>query len=220
MSLSRWIWSVNAERRHLTPDQLAAAIVMRNALELSEAAKARQLEAGQQQGAHGKEGGRGHAKPLPMNSSEGVSEAPVGARKHSGDTRKVMAQEAQVSEYKIGQAQNLKKHAPELLEDVKQGKTSLRKAARQARQKAGNTKQPTSNSAERRSVKNADTAITAGELDLKRVISLAVNGVRKIMRDLPGQSRESFLQGTIYFLEKLRKPVDARVEDEPQGRAG
>ena len=71
LTLAERIWSMNAERRHLTVDQyLATRIVVSGYIE-REAAKIRQVVAG----AHGKDGGRGHKKPLQTNSSEGVCDA-------------------------------------------------------------------------------------------------------------------------------------------------
>jgi hypothetical protein len=66
--LAHWIWSVNGERRHLTLDQITAAQVAIRAWEEQEAARQRQIEAGQ----HGKEGGRGHKKPLGTERSPRV----------------------------------------------------------------------------------------------------------------------------------------------------
>jgi hypothetical protein len=42
MSLARWIWSENVDRRHLTKDQIAAAITALRAFEEREAARKRQ----------------------------------------------------------------------------------------------------------------------------------------------------------------------------------
>jgi hypothetical protein len=43
MSLAQWIWSQNVERRHLTKDQIAAAITARKAIEEQEAARQNSL---------------------------------------------------------------------------------------------------------------------------------------------------------------------------------
>jgi hypothetical protein len=49
---------------------IAWAFVQRHAWQEEEAARDRQVEAGQK---HGKEGGRGHKKTLPMEPAEGLS---------------------------------------------------------------------------------------------------------------------------------------------------
>jgi hypothetical protein len=217
MPLSCWIWSVNIRRRHLSGDQIAVAVVEFREWELHEAARLRQIEAGKQQGDHGKKGGRGHAKPLPANSSEGVSEDPVKLRSHSGDTRKAMAKEAQVSEYKIGQVQKVKKHAPELLKDVKQGKTPLRSAARQAGGQPANAQKQ--KSAKRKPVKNAD-APSRANFNVMRAARSSYAAFCIDLRDVPGAYRDAFVREYFLLLEKLKSPVDLKADDENQRQAG
>jgi hypothetical protein len=146
MSLYDWIWSVNAARRHLTTDQVAIIQVTLLELKLREEARRRQIEAGRQQGEHGKEGGRGNAKPLPMKSSEGVSESsavPGGEpstpvqphRDRSGETRARLAEKGDVSEYKIQQAMKVVHTDPKLAAEVAQGKMPLRQAAKKVKSK-------------------------------------------------------------------------------------
>jgi hypothetical protein len=118
----------NAERRHLSVDQYLAVQVALEGWEATEAAKLRQLEAGKQQGERGKEGGRGHKKPLPINRSEGVSAPP--AQPKAPDVRKQIATATGASEHKVQQAITLQRVAPELLQQVAHGKVTLREAAK------------------------------------------------------------------------------------------
>lgn len=122
-SIVRWIWAINAERRHLTNDQYVAIAIELCAYEEREAAKIRQIAAASSQGAHGKEGGRGHTKPSAADSSQRVSKP---AREPA--VRAQIAQQFGVSEYKTQQALNVQKAQQELLKKVIQGKLSLREA--------------------------------------------------------------------------------------------
>jgi hypothetical protein len=139
MSLSQWIWSVNAERRHLTVDQIAMVHAALHSWQEKESARLRQIKAGSQQGEHGKEGGRCKIKPLPSISSEGVSTSidyptPDTGKDRSGETSVKLAREAGVSEYKMRQALNVMDD-PALVKEVTAGKTKLRTAAKRAKAK-------------------------------------------------------------------------------------
>ncbi|HYK63813.1 MAG TPA: hypothetical protein VEY94_02615, partial [Patescibacteria group bacterium] len=123
--LSRWIWSINAERRHLTIDQYLAAQVALTGYEEREEARLKQVAAGKEQAAHGSEGGRGHKKPLMTKSSEGVTKP-----KPAPTTRKKLAQQYNVSEHKAQQVLNVDKKKHELLKEIAQGKMPLREAAK------------------------------------------------------------------------------------------
>jgi hypothetical protein len=90
-------------------------------------AELKKIQIGSVQGDHGKEGGRGHKKPLQTNSSAGVSRAGV---------RREIAQQAQISEHKAQQAIQVAQHAPELLDQVMTGKEKLKDAAKKARAKS------------------------------------------------------------------------------------
>jgi ParB-like nuclease domain len=88
--LARWIWSVNAERRHLTLDQVLAVEVAVKAWEEIEAARQRQ-----QSSAPGP--GRGHKK-VQTNSSE-----PFARPKPAPQVRTKLAKQLNVSERKAGE---------------------------------------------------------------------------------------------------------------------
>lgn len=126
MPVERWIWSLNVERRHLTTDQIAWAIVQRRAWEEKEAARARQLQAGER----GKEGGRGHEKTLPVVPPEGFSEP-------KGETRDLLAKEAGISANKVRQALAVQKLAetggitPAVAGHLRQGTVKLHEVLKQ-----------------------------------------------------------------------------------------
>ena len=136
MPVERWIWSLNVERRHLTQDQIAWAIVQRRAWELKKAALLAQIEAGKQQAERGKEGGRGHKKPLPQGAGEGVSPP---RRDRSRETDMVLAKEAGVSRNKIDQALAIQKLAddqkvgPDVSEQLRQGTVKLHEVLKAGR---------------------------------------------------------------------------------------
>jgi hypothetical protein len=137
MTIYDWIWSLNVERRQLSADQRVTILAGLTAVSERDAARQRQIEAGRQQGDHGKEGGRGNAKPLPANSPEGVSDPPAmpptkpKKRDRSGETPRRLAQKAGVSEHKAKQALKVIKEDPKLAREVGDGKATLRQAAKQ-----------------------------------------------------------------------------------------
>jgi hypothetical protein len=134
MTPAHWIWSVNVERRHLTLDQIVAVQVGIHAWEEQEAARQRQIEAGRQQAERGKEGGRGHKKPLHTKRCAGVSPTEVvPKRKRRGGVVAKLAKEAGVSERKARKAIAVQKANPGLLKRVAQGETTLHEAARQVK---------------------------------------------------------------------------------------
>lgn len=146
MSLARWVWSVNAERRHLTPDQIATAHVAIAAHEAREEARRRQLELGRE---GGKDGGRGIKKTLIQIPGEGLPDADQRDRGDrgrfvgdSGRTDERLAKEAGVSRYKIEQALSIQKADPELLKDVVRGSVTLNEATKQVAKRESKT-QPT-----------------------------------------------------------------------------
>jgi hypothetical protein len=113
--LSRWIWSVNVERRHLTVDQIIAAQVELRAYEELEAAKLRMVAGGKAAGNHRPKGVTKRSHP----------------KKREPTVRTKLAKELNVSERKVQQALNVKKYQPELLKEVQHGKIPLREAAKQ-----------------------------------------------------------------------------------------
>ena len=220
MTLARWIWSVNVERRHLTLDQIVAVEVAINAWEEREAARRRQDEARKAQGEHGKEGGRGNKKPLPINRSGRVSDV-YAAREidpgtepatsepdqpstaepeestreprpegRSGEVRKRLAKKVGASERKIQQALNAQSADPELLKQVVQGATTLRDADKQAKAKRGRQKR-------RGSAKPK-------AFNLERAVTRAVRAVEKVLDASPDENRDVLLAELVKTLEAMR----------------
>lgn len=123
MPVDCWIWSLNVERRHLTPDQIAWAIVQRRAWQEEKAARDRQAEAGKQ--FH-----KGSPK-VPVEPPEPL----LGAK---GETREVLAKEAGVSTNKVRQALAVQKLAsqervaPSVMEQLKNGAVKLHDVIKRA----------------------------------------------------------------------------------------
>jgi len=125
----RGVWSVNVERRHLTLEQILAIEVALNGWEKTEAAKAKQAEAGRESAAKRTAAKRGQS--LPTSRSEALS-SPTDAPKaaHAPDVRKQIATTTGASERKVQQALNVQKAAPDLLQQVAHGKVPLCAAAK------------------------------------------------------------------------------------------
>jgi hypothetical protein len=122
-----WIISQNIHRRSLTDDQRGAiATQIYGWQRRRRMAELKQLDVLQQQGAHGKEGGRGHKKPL------GVKSPPRVFRR----LRDEIVEQTGISEHKAKQAIQVAQHAPELLDGVVAGETKLRDAAKKAKTKS------------------------------------------------------------------------------------
>jgi hypothetical protein len=118
MTLARWIWSINAERRHLTVDQYVAAQVSLYSWEESEAAKLKQIDAG-------KKGGQTAGRSRPKaNSLVTDSSQPYAEPKRAPAVRTKLAEQLGVSEHKVQQAINVQKADPELLKKVAKGTVS------------------------------------------------------------------------------------------------
>jgi len=110
------------KRRHLTPDQLACL-----ALEEMEylAAESRSKRAQ----VAGLAGGRGRSKEVETDSSADTSTAKL-TRDRSTDARPAAAKQYGVSERKLREAQLIKRHSPDLYEQVKIGGERLAVARR------------------------------------------------------------------------------------------
>jgi hypothetical protein len=123
-TLARWMWAINAERRHLTVDQYVAAQVALHSWEASEAAKLKQIEAGKTAGRS-----RPQHKQLETNPSQ-----PIEKPKRAPQVRTKLAEQLGVSEHKVQQAINVQKADPELLKKVAKGEVSnLREAVKKVR---------------------------------------------------------------------------------------
>ena len=130
MPVDRWIWSLNVERRHLTPDQIAWAIVQRRAWQERQAAMEREKSG---KSADGTGGGRGHKKNPGVEPPQGLLDVAS-----VGKVREVLAKEAGTSANKIRQAlavQELasqERVAPELAEQLKNGTVKLHDVIKRA----------------------------------------------------------------------------------------
>ena len=125
MSVTRWIWAVNAKRRHLTAEQIIAAEVALHALEEQEAARSRQAASRNMPRDE-----RGQFQPVPPVSAEPAEAAP-------GETRVKLAKKIGTSRYKVHQALKIQKADPQLLKQVAHGTISLHEA-----EKTGRRRQP------------------------------------------------------------------------------
>lgn len=131
-TVAQWIWSANAERRHLTADQWLAIQVALTAWEERELAKLKQIEGGKR----GAEGGRGNTKTHVTESSQGFPE-----EQRTPAVRTKIAKQLGVSEHKVQQALNVQKANPDLLKEVTNGTVKLSAAARQVKSTAPAKKQ-------------------------------------------------------------------------------
>jgi hypothetical protein len=191
MSLSRWIWSVNAERRHLTIDQLTAVQVGIRAWEEQQGARQRQIAG---KSADGSAGGRGKKK-LQVSSPEGFPEAAGGnevkrRKDRSGETCVRIANEIGTSEHKVRQALSVQQADPELLKQVAQGATTLRKAAKTVKAKA--KPKPKPNGKQR------------GALDVERQIKYVMERVDAVLEKCSDEDRGTFLAELIQTLERMK----------------
>jgi len=118
-TLAAWIWSINAERRHLTVDQWLAIHVEFQAFEEREAAKLRQIEGG-------KTAGRGRPQQVEAHASQAIAQP-----QRAPAVRTKLAKQLGVSEHKVQQALNVQKADPDLLKQVTSGTVKLSAAAKQ-----------------------------------------------------------------------------------------
>jgi ParB-like chromosome segregation protein Spo0J len=119
VSALEWIYALNLQRRDLTDDQ-RAVLVLKMQEQMVEESRAKQIEAGKR----GAEGGRGHKK----NPSPGIRRRDYRAEHARSSTGRAAAAVG-VSRYQVEQAAKVKKHSPELLEQVRNGAITLAKAA-------------------------------------------------------------------------------------------
>ena len=128
--IGRYIISTNIYRRHLHPDRQIAICSLANRLIRAAIAAEAKLKIQKQQGAHGVEGGRGHKKPLNTERCSRVSQR--NAREmHSRSTIGQIAALADTSHRKAAQAARVLDHSPELIQQVADGKVTLREATKQ-----------------------------------------------------------------------------------------
>ncbi len=118
-SLVKFAWSLNGERRDLTPSQRAAAAVLM--LPILEEEAAERMAQGQ------KEGGRGHKK----NSTQKVGES---LDRHAGEAAAEAAKMTGANRQYVADAKKLKEKAPEDFEQLRTGKTTIAKAIQKRRE--------------------------------------------------------------------------------------
>jgi hypothetical protein len=210
MTLSRWIWSVNGERRHLTPLQLAAAHLAVNGWEDSENARQRQAE-GRQHG--GEIGGRGRLKTdsLPTNPSAtyppdatsyetGVSVDLADSKdqkSRSGDRRTNLVADFGISHNKAQTLLRIEKEAPELLTEVVQGKVPFLETAKLAQVKRDSKTVRSPKKGQQKKTQKRNSAPKPGSAmelgpELEELIRKAVLAVEKVLRSVPEDQQETF----------------------------
>ncbi len=132
-SLVKFAWSLNGERRDLTPSQRAAAAVLMLPI-LEEEAAERQAEAGKRGG----EGGRGNKKTLTQKVEYGFPDRDEDKAKTADRNQKTAAAEAAkmtgANRQYVADAKKLKEKAPEDFEQLRTGKTTIAKAIRKRRE--------------------------------------------------------------------------------------
>jgi hypothetical protein len=204
MSLSQWIWSVNAQRRHMTDEQIGAARFELIKYEKTEAARQRQIAAGSAQGGHGAKGGRGNKKPLAANSPQGVLQPTIKpVRDHSRDSRAEIAKELNWSEHKTQDLINIDKKKPGAVKaiikgttTVKQEKKALKESAPKRAHTRVKTKSPTGNPEPK-----ATTA--RSPFDMEPALLTAMAAVDAAFELVPADWRDDFKQELIENIQRL-----------------
>jgi len=175
-SIARWIWSMNAERRHLTVDQYVAAEVAITDWEK------RQEEARQRMSEGGRAAGR--SRPKAERAEIDRSQPITASAKRTPQLRTQIAQKLGVSERKVQQAINVQRAAPQLIRDVAKGKTSLSKVTKAAKTKP--------------------VKICAPKFDLDRSISKVMRVVDACLDGTTDQQRDSLISQLIITLEQIK----------------
>jgi hypothetical protein len=220
MPLARWIWSMNAERRHLSRDQILTIRLEICQWEKQECARKRQAE-GRRRGGETAGRGRPKADSLTTISSATCTDAPRPdhgddappsgeERDHSGDVRAEVAAEIGESQYRVQQAMNLKKANPAAYNTVKTGEATLRRAANLAKPAIDGMKR--SGPKRRISRKDGPTMPTkAGTTDAdadkvkatEKVINRGTKGIEKLYHSLPEDQQKYFAEEIIAFVRLL-----------------
>lgn len=179
-----WIISLNIERRSLTPEMRLAILAQAESLmsAMRREANERRQAARTAQGHHGIEGGRGHKKDSNMDSYSRVPKRDT-VQMNARSTAGQLAAKAGVSQHKAAQAIAVRKHAPELLEEVKTGRMKLRDAARK--------------------VERQERPKKPKLFDLEKVLRREVTHFEKVRDSLPGDMQGKFVREFIRTLEKL-----------------
>ncbi len=206
LSVSNWTWTVNAERRHLTSDQLAAAAVKFTAITERDAAHQRKIDGGKQGGgAAGK--GRRKLNRVPTISSDAydgvgpnaaaeIAKETKPKKDHSGEVRARIAATAHVSEYKAQQALDLEEEAPALLDSVINGEMRLGKAHKQIRPDVRTGKQLAS--------ANVEIARSCPvSFDLEAAITATVRKVEADRDKVPEEHQDTFLREVAEMVRRL-----------------
>jgi hypothetical protein len=176
---------MNIHRRSLSADQ--RGVIWNKAADVMSAmARAKQKAAG----IHGSEGGRGRKKPLLPNDSKGSE--PESRARNARSTAGQLATGAGISQRKAAEVLAVKKHAPELADDVARGKVKLKVAAKVARERAAEEKPP-------RKTKPRKPR----PVDLEKVLRREVAHFEKTRDSLPKDMRPQFCREFIRTLERL-----------------
>lgn len=181
------IAALNLHRRHLSPDQRAAAFVKLLGIHRKELAQQRRVESGKATGGlrgNPKQGGGENAATLPDKRSQ------------RADTRRDVAREAGVSEHKVRQA--LAAADAGLVDEVAEGKMPLREAAKQAKA-TQQPKEPKAKAQPKEPQKKPDSKVFVSSklMKCRQVIETAFAAMRNKWE------REQFREELAAFLRRL-----------------
>jgi hypothetical protein len=215
-SLAQWVLSMNIRRRHMSKNQIAAAFLKLNGWEARQLAGERQAQ-GRRQG--GKAAGRGRSKANSSmtDSSSSYSAGGPTARpsapepenatpspQKSGSRRANLAKELNLSEHEAQQLLDIEKGAPDLLEEVLQGRMTVLEAAKRARE---NLDRKTRRSARKKPVASATEAAPSPRdecnTNLETLITRAVLAVEEVLALVPDEKKEYFKSQVSDTISKL-----------------
>ena len=209
MSVARWIWSVNAERRHMADDQIGAAKYQLIKYEKWEAARKRQIAAGSQQGARGEEGGRGNKKPLAVNSPQGVLQRDPQAtpaikpgRDRSRDSRAEIARELDWTDHKAKNLIEIDKAEPQAVKEIILGTTTVKKAAKRVKASL-RAKSASARKKAKPPVRNLKAAQPRAIFDMEPALKTAMSSVDEAFESVPADWRDDFKKELIKTIQCL-----------------
>ncbi|WP_136515686.1 hypothetical protein [Geomonas edaphica] len=127
-SLVDFVIGLNLHRRHLTDDQKSAVAFDMIPLKQAEA-KERQREAGIERAASAERDGTGQL--VTKRTQAGDEQTPLD---RAPTTRKIVADAIGISERKVQDIINIAKEAPEKVEEIKQGKATVKEVMREVEQ--------------------------------------------------------------------------------------
>jgi hypothetical protein len=213
-TVAQWIWSTNAERRHLTVDQWLGVQVAFRAWEEREAAKLKQIEGG-------KTAGRGRPQQVATDSSQAIPQP-----QRAPAVRTKLAKQLGVSEHKVQQALNVQKADPDLLREVTNGTVKLSAAAKQVKNTTPAKKQapPALMPADLRPImrpvlETVDTALRGVVTDDQRLALVkavqrgkpTMEAWRRFFERDKSEQRKALLTALENWIEELDESEDATI---------